>query len=97
MVPERNLKECYQWKVQASGEEEGKEPTPQGGWRGGPIVNEEGELVGVVSHTPWPEGNFSCCAPFPRSALPVWACDAILGNPVLLGALQEFGEYEVEP
>ena len=45
----------------------------EGGTSGSPIVNDKGELVGIVSSSP--EGNlqkYSGLAPLPRVALPVW-------------------------
>ena len=52
----------------------------EGGFSGGPIVNDAGELVGIYSwggEAAMPNGAF--CASFPRAhlALPSWICDQI--------------------
>jgi len=60
---------------------ETKEPI-EGGASGGPIVNDLGELVGIVSHFSIPIGNEKCngFAPRPHLALPVWLYHKIIGQ-----------------
>ncbi len=53
------------------------------GASGGPILNDAGELVGLVSHSSVPKGNEKCdagCA-LPLLALPVWVCKEFLERP----------------
>ena len=55
----------------------------EGGTSGGPIINDEGELVGIVSHFTLPGEGMDKCnggAPRPHLALPVWVCDRIFGG-----------------
>lgn len=55
----------------------------EGGTSGGPIINEAGELVAIVSHSS--EGQRGCdgLAPRPHLTLPVWVCRKILRCPTL--------------
>lgn len=55
----------------------------KGGASGGPILNQRGELVAIVSHTSVPAtgGSSSGSNPRPLRALPVWACERYLSLP----------------
>jgi len=52
----------------------------EGGSSGGPILNEHGELVAIVSHSsrPTPGVKSSGDSPRPLQALPVWICEKYL-------------------
>jgi hypothetical protein len=55
----------------------------EGGTSGGPVVNENGELLGIVSHfneCRRPEDDCTGAVPRPHLALPVWICSMILGK-----------------
>ena len=55
----------------------------EGGTSGGPIINDSGELVGIVSwFTETGEGlpKSQGSAPYPALALPVWICRRIFGE-----------------
>jgi hypothetical protein len=55
----------------------------EGGTSGSPIVNESGELVGIVSHTSLAregESRSNGLAPRPHVTLPLWVCRRILGK-----------------
>ena len=55
----------------------------EGGTSGGPIINDSGELVGIVSHFSLAtEGQHQCwgLTPRPHLALPVWVCRQIFGG-----------------
>lgn len=55
----------------------------EGGTSGGPIINDSGELVGIVSNfTETGEGlpKSQGSVPYPALALPVWVCRRILGE-----------------
>jgi len=52
----------------------------EGGTSGGPIINDSGELVGIVSNStdqPGMQCKFEGLAPRPHLALPVWVCRRI--------------------
>lgn len=53
----------------------------EGGTSGGPIINESGELVGVVSHSNLASKNQKCVGrtPIPQATLPVWVVRRYLG------------------
>ena len=54
----------------------------EGGTSGGPIINDSGELVGIVSNfTETAEGlpKSQGSVPYPALALPVWVCRRIFG------------------
>ena len=52
------------------------------GTSGGPIINDDGELVGVVSNTNNVQGGEMSLGTFPYAALalPVWVCRQIFGE-----------------
>ncbi len=68
----------------------------EGGTSGGPIINDDGELVGIVSNAsdvleagitedgiPY-EGEIGRGSfPYPALALPVWVCRRIFGESIL--------------
>ena len=57
----------------------------EGGTSGGPIINDSGELVGIVSHFSLAtEGQHQCwgLTPRPHLALPVWVCRRIFGGSI---------------
>ncbi len=52
----------------------------EGGTSGGPIINDSGDLVGIVSHfslAAEPQNKCSGLTPRPHLALPVWVCRRI--------------------
>lgn len=55
----------------------------ESGTSGGPVVNENGELLGIVSYFKEcrrPEDDCTGAVPRPHLALPVWICSVILGK-----------------
>jgi Trypsin-like peptidase domain len=55
----------------------------EGGFSGGPIVNEAGALVGICSWSgegAMPNGRFYASFPRPHLALPTWICNEIFGK-----------------
>jgi len=55
----------------------------ENGDSGGPIINDSGEIVGIVSSMNEKYDNQSKCngfAPLPHLTLPVWVCNRILEN-----------------
>lgn len=55
----------------------------EGGTSGGPIINDSGDLVGIVSHfrlAAEAEHKSKGLAPRPHLALPVWVCRRIFGR-----------------
>ncbi len=54
----------------------------EGGTSGGPIINDVGELVGIVSTSSISEGERKCmgASPRPHLALPIWVCRQIFGK-----------------
>jgi V8-like Glu-specific endopeptidase len=54
----------------------------EGGASGGPIINESGELIGIVStfSVPYTQGKSDGVVMRPHLALPVWVCLEIFGR-----------------
>jgi hypothetical protein len=55
----------------------------ESGFSGGPIINQAGELVGIVSWSceqPQPDGRFYSSFPRPHLALPVWVYRTVFGE-----------------